>query len=186
MRDVDGLDVGSVAAFFLDAGRVVVVGRGFVDGAAHVWDVDVDDLFFVCVEDGAEVEWEGILAVVNVRAVVHQCLLEAHVAAEAVIVADCPGWGELVLGVEIKWGGRLTVAVYFVHVCCWDAAEDALLNHLRIFAHNSFHLIQIFHSNLPSKSVTISHKAPQLAIGNWQFSFQFQSTGKPLTNGCTP
>lgn len=50
----------------------------------------MDDLLLIEVEDGAEVERVGVLAVVDVRAVVHQGLLQADTVAEALVVSDGP------------------------------------------------------------------------------------------------
>ena len=90
--DIDWLDVRSVSSLCLNASWVVVVGLCLVDWSANVGDVDVDDLLLVGVEDGAEVKGEGILTVVHVRSVVHKCLLQSNIAAESVIVANCPSY----------------------------------------------------------------------------------------------
>jgi hypothetical protein len=44
----------------------------------------------VSVKDGAEVEGKRVLAVINVWPVVHKCLLQPNIAAESVVVSNCP------------------------------------------------------------------------------------------------
>jgi hypothetical protein len=56
--DVDWLDVFPVASICLDAGYMVVVRLGFADGSANLWDVDMNDLLLVGIENRAEIEGE--------------------------------------------------------------------------------------------------------------------------------
>lgn len=90
--DIYWLDIRSVSSLCLNACWVVIVGLGLVDGSADVGDVDVDDLLLVRVENGAEIEGEGVLAVVHMRSVIHKCLLQSNIAAKSVIVANCPSY----------------------------------------------------------------------------------------------
>lgn len=75
LGDVEGFEVGAEATFFFDCGWVIVVWWSSVDWSSDWWDIDVDDLLQVAVVDGSEVQGEGVLIVVHVGAIVHQCLL---------------------------------------------------------------------------------------------------------------
>lgn len=132
LSDVDGLEVGAVAAgLLLYGGRGVVYGGGLAEGPADGGDVDGDDGLLVGVVDGAEVEGVLVLAGVRVRAVVHEGLLEADGVAVALIVADRPG-----------------VAVDLVHVGFGDAGDFALLNDFGVGAADVFDDLELFHCDL--------------------------------------
>lgn len=90
--DIDGLEVCTEATLCFDCGGMIVVRCGFVEGSSNRGNIDVDDLLCVGVEDGAEIEGVCVLAVVDVGAVVHESLLQAHIASKALIIADCPSW----------------------------------------------------------------------------------------------
>lgn len=92
--DVDRLNIRPVASFRLNAGWMVVVRLCLVDWPADFWDINVDYFLLVEVEDRAEVQGEGVLAVVYVRSVVHECLLKSHAVSESVIIANCPSCGD--------------------------------------------------------------------------------------------
>ncbi|KAJ8104750.1 hypothetical protein OPT61_g10590 [Boeremia exigua] len=130
LRDVDGLEIRPEPALLLNRSCVVVVRRGRVQWAAHRRDINVDNLLGVGVVDRAEVEREAVLAVVDVRAVVHQRLLEAHIGAEALVVANGP-----------------RVAVHLVHVLGRDAEDAALLDDLGVFPHHALHNLQVLHGD---------------------------------------
>ena len=70
---------------------MVVVWWCLVDRSSDGWDVDVYDFLRVAVEDGREVEGVGVLAIVDVWAVVHQCLLKPNFVAKSLVEANCPG-----------------------------------------------------------------------------------------------
>lgn len=56
--DIDRLDIRPVAGLGLDTGWVVVIGLCLVHRSAHIWDIDMDDLLLIEVEDRAEVKRE--------------------------------------------------------------------------------------------------------------------------------
>lgn len=126
LGNVDGLQVGPVTTHLFDGLDMVVVGRSLADGSANFGDVDVDDLFLVRVINRAEVERIRVLRVVNMRSVVHECLLKSDAVAKSFIIADCP-----------------RVAVDLVHVLGWNSKNTTLLDDSRILAHNLFDSVQI-------------------------------------------
>ena len=63
--------------------------------------------------------------------VVHESLLETNATAEPLVVANCP------------W-----IAVDFVHVFSWNAADNALLDNFGIFPYSGLYQVQVLHSNL--------------------------------------
>ncbi|KAI6767610.1 hypothetical protein HG530_005619 [Fusarium avenaceum] len=99
LGDVDRLDILPVATILIDVARGVVNSLLLAQWSTHTRDVNVDDGLLGCVVDGAEVKRVLILEAIRVWTVVHESLLETHVASEAFIVANGPG-----------------VAVDFVHV----------------------------------------------------------------------
>lgn len=90
LRDVDGLDICAEATLCFDRFCVEIGGCSTIQRTPYLGNVNVNDLFRVGVEDGAKVEWEGVLAVVDVGAVVHESLLETDIAAEPLIITDGP------------------------------------------------------------------------------------------------
>lgn len=85
LRDIDRLHIGPVGGGV----KVVVAGNG-VDGPPHSGDVDIDHLARGCVDDWTKVEWEGVLHVIEIGAVVEERLLEANAVAETLVVTNCP------------------------------------------------------------------------------------------------
>jgi hypothetical protein len=115
LGDVDGLQVGPVATLLLD-GKVVVLDRGFQSQrATDLGNVDGNNLLLNRVPDGAEVQRVLVLAVVDVRAEVHQSLLKSNVAAESLIVTNGP---------------RITVDL--VHLIAGNTANNTLLDDLGV------------------------------------------------------
>lgn len=90
LSDVNRLDIVSEAAFLLHCGRVVIARGSLANRPSHWGHVDVDDLLGLCVVDGAEVQWEGVLGVVDVRAVVHKSLLQPNSRPKSLVIANCP------------------------------------------------------------------------------------------------
>ena len=90
LGDVDRLKVCPVPAFFLNRGLVVVVWLRFAERSSHGWDINVDDLFRLCIVDRAEVQWECVLRIINVGPVIHQSLLQTNVGTESLVVTDSP------------------------------------------------------------------------------------------------
>lgn len=138
LGDVDGLQVIAEAAPGLDGSRVVVESGSLAEWPADLGNVDGDNLLLVGIVDGAEVKRILVLAVVELGTVVHERLLQSYVAAETLVVTDCP-----------------RVTVHLVHVLLWDAADLALLDDLRVLADNVFHKLQLFHGNLV---LVVSHR----------------------------
>ena len=130
LGDVQRLDVCAESGLFLDRFGVVVVRLGLVEWSADFRHVDVHNGLGVGVEYRAEVQRVCVLRIVLVRAVVHQSLLQADFATEPLVVSNSPG-----------------VAVDLVHILSWDADQTALLDDFRIFSHDRFHDLQIFHSD---------------------------------------
>lgn len=87
LGDVNRLEVISQANFSLDRLVVVVGRRCLVERATLFRNVNVDDLFGLHAVDGAEVEWVGVLQVVDARSVVHQGLLESGAIGVALVIA---------------------------------------------------------------------------------------------------
>lgn len=146
LGDVDGFEIGPVAAIGFDCCGMVVVGWGFIDWSSHGRNVDVDDFFGVAVEDWGEVEREGILAVVDVGSVVHQGLLQSDLVAEALVEADRPCFQ--ISATALCRALSLTIAVHFMHVLFRDATNHTLFNHLRIPSADMLNLLQLRHCNL--------------------------------------
>ena len=91
LGDVDGLQVCSKSSFCLNGGCMIVVRRCLVEWSSYFWNIDVYDLVGICVENWAEVQGEGVLAIINVRPVVHQSLLKPDLITKALVEANCPG-----------------------------------------------------------------------------------------------
>lgn len=72
---VDGLQVLSVPTLRFNSCWMVVLRRCFVDRTSHSRYVDVYDLLSFGVENGRKIKGVCVLAVVNVRPVIHQGLL---------------------------------------------------------------------------------------------------------------
>jgi len=92
LSNVDGLDIRPVSAFCLDTRCVIVVWLCFANGSADFRDIDVDDFLLLGVEDRAEIEGERVLAVVYVRPIIHQGLLQSAVASKSVVISNCPSY----------------------------------------------------------------------------------------------
>ena len=75
LSDVDWLEVIPQANLSLDRLMIEVGGRRLVERTTLLWNVDVDDLLCLDVEDGAEVERVRVLQVVDAGPVIHQGLL---------------------------------------------------------------------------------------------------------------
>jgi hypothetical protein len=88
--DVNRRNILPVSSLLFYACRVVVVGRSLVDRSSNFGDVDMDDFLFFRIENWAEVEREGILRIIHVRAVVHESLLQTNVITESVVITNCP------------------------------------------------------------------------------------------------
>jgi len=71
LRDVDWLDVLSIAPFILNCCWMVVVWFCLVDWSAHIWDINVDDFLLPSIEDRAEIERERVLRIIHMWSVVH-------------------------------------------------------------------------------------------------------------------
>lgn len=129
--DIDRFEVLAVSAAGLNGSRVVVDGGGLAERPPDLGNIDGNDLLLVGVEDGAEVERVLVLAVVELGAVVHEGLLEADAAAEALVISDGPG-----------------VAEHLVHVLLLDAANDALFDDLGVFAADVLDELELLHCDL--------------------------------------
>ena len=75
LGDMERFQVWLISSFCLDRCWVVVIWFLFVQGPSYGRNIDMYDLLGVAVEDGDEVKRVGILAIINVRSVVHQALL---------------------------------------------------------------------------------------------------------------
>lgn len=128
--NVNGFEVGTVAALFLDRLDRVVVGRSLADRSSDLGHVNVDDFSLVRVVDGAEIQRIRVLRVVWVRAVVHQCLLQSDAGPKSLIVPNGPG-----------------VAVDLVHFLGGDTDQATLLDNLGVFAHDLLHGVEVFHGD---------------------------------------
>jgi hypothetical protein len=131
LRDLDWLDVGPEADLLFDMFTMEVARRRLVKLSSHFRDVDVDDLLCVCIENRAEVQRIRVLAVIGMRAVIHQSLLETNVASKSLVVTDSP------------W-----IAVYFMHVLRWDTDDSTLLDDLGICTDNFLDGVQVLHGDL--------------------------------------
>lgn len=80
---------------------MVIVWWGLVERPSHWRDIDVDNFLGIRIVDWAEIEWICVLAVIDVRAIVHERLLEANIGAKTLIVANCPCYLTLVRGFRI-------------------------------------------------------------------------------------
>jgi hypothetical protein len=89
--DVDWLQVRSVASLLFHGLNVIVVGSSFAERTPHRRNVNVDNLLRLRIVDRAKVQGVGVLRIINVRAVVHQSLLQANIRAKTLIVSDRPG-----------------------------------------------------------------------------------------------
>jgi hypothetical protein len=56
----------------------------------HWRNINVNDLLGLCVVDGTEVQRESILGVINVRAIVHESLLQPDPSTETFVETNCP------------------------------------------------------------------------------------------------
>jgi hypothetical protein len=149
LGDVDRLEIGTETTLSLNCCSVVVVGSGPVDRSSDGRDINVDDLLGVGVEDGAEVEGEAVLAVVDVRAVVHESLLKANVAAKTLVISNGPRCKQFKLDEgEIRRARVLTIAVDFVHILGRNANDATLLDDLGVFPADALDNLEIFHRNL--------------------------------------
>jgi hypothetical protein len=70
---------------------MIVVGSSFAERTPHRRNVNVDNLLRLRVVDRAKVQGVGVLRIIDVRAVVHQSLLQANIRAKTLIVSDRPG-----------------------------------------------------------------------------------------------
>lgn len=102
--DVNRLEVLSETAFLLNGYRVIIIWRSFAEWSTDRWHVNVDDFVCIRIEDGGEVKWICILAVIRVRPIVHEGLLQANVATEALVVSNCPCYPPLSVGSKLfEW-----------------------------------------------------------------------------------
>lgn len=130
LGDVDGFDVGSVAAHLLDRLNGIIVGRGLANRSPNLGHIDVNDLLLVCVENRAKIQRIRILGVIDVRAIVHQRLLKSDGVAESLVVANGPG-----------------IAVDLVHLFRRNANQTTLLDDSGVFAHDVFDDLEVFHGD---------------------------------------
>jgi hypothetical protein len=131
LRNVDRLDILPVATIFIDVTRGVVNSLLLAQWPTHARDVNVDDGLLGRVVDGAEVKRVLVLEAIRVWTVVHEGLLETHVASEALIVANGPG-----------------IAVDFVHVRLGNAREFTLFDDLGVFSHDGLDKAKLFGGDL--------------------------------------
>ena len=71
LSDIDRLQILAVSSISFYGCRMIVVGWRLIDRSSDMGNVDVGDFLGVGVEDGREVEGERVLAVIDVRSVVH-------------------------------------------------------------------------------------------------------------------
>lgn len=90
LGNVDWLDGVTVATVLLNIGNVVVVRRSLAERPADLGDINVNELLLDGVVKRAEVKGVGVLAVINVRAIVHDSLLKTDVASETLVITNCP------------------------------------------------------------------------------------------------
>lgn len=109
------LQVCTITTLGIDIGWIIVYSGLSPQRASRLGDVNVDNLVLVTVVDGAKVQRILILAVVDVRSEVHQRLLEPHVAAKSLVVANRP-----------------RIAINLVHLISRNPTKFALLNHIWI------------------------------------------------------
>lgn len=116
---------------------VVVQWRGLDEWPAGLGNVESNDGLLDWIPDGAEVQGILILAVINFRPVVDQCLLQAPVAAESLVVSEGP-----------------RVAVDLVHVLLCDTADDTLLHDLGVLTEDVLNSRELLWGNLDSVSAS--------------------------------
>lgn len=139
LGDVDGLQIGAVTTTGLHRSRMIVHRRGLAEWAADLGDIDGNDLTLVGIVDRAEVKRVLVLAVVDVWTVVHECLLQPHLVAKPLIVANGP------------W-----VAIDLVHVLWGNTADDALFNDLGVLADDVLYQLELLHGDLAFRLVARS------------------------------
>lgn len=131
LRDFDGLEIPTEATLSLDSSGVVVDWFFSAKRPPLLGNVNVDNLALIGVEDWAEVQRILVLAIVQIRAEVHQRLLETDVTTEAFVVS---------------YGPR--IAINFVHLVLTNAANLTLLNDLGVYSNDMLDKLQLFHRNL--------------------------------------
>ncbi|KAH3670887.1 hypothetical protein OGAPHI_000598 [Ogataea philodendri] len=94
--------------------------------SSSVWNVDVDHLLFLGVNDRTEIQRMRVLRVVLVGSVVNKGLLQSLTNTPSLIVSDGP------------W-----VTVNLVHLAGWNTRQNTLLNHSRVVSDNVFGGTQI-------------------------------------------
>ena len=151
LSDVEWLEICAESALCLDRCSVIVRRGRFRDGTTNGGDINMNDLLGVGVEDRAEIEGIRILAIVLVRTIVHEGLLETGLATEALIISDGPC---LLRSAEFRawlWG-LLTVTVDLVHIGGRYARENTLLNDPRVHSYNVLNGIEVLHGDLVSSA----------------------------------
>ena len=130
LSDIDRLQILAITTFCFNCSDVVIIRRCLVDRSSHWRDIDVDNLLSIAVEYRSEVQGIGVLAVVDMRPVVHQSLLKPDFVPKTFIKTNSP---------------RITIDL--VHVLLWYPNDAALLDDFGVDSHDMLHNLQIFHCN---------------------------------------
>ena len=146
LSDVDGLQILPISTLGFDCSWMVVVRWSLIDRASYGRYVNVHNFLRVGVENWGKVKRIRVLAVVNVWAIVHECLLKPHFVPESFIVPNRPCYPNF--STSIAMSSVLTVAVDFVHVLLGYSENATLLNDLWIYTHNMLDDLEIFHCDL--------------------------------------
>ena len=147
LSNVDGFQISTEATFCFNCSCMVVVWWCLVEWPADCRHINVDNLLCVCVKDRAEVQRIAVLAVIRMRSVVHQRLLQTNFCSKALIITNRPGYLQLAISTA-SIPCQLTIAVHLMHILRRNAHQATLLNDFRILPHNTLHDLQILHSNL--------------------------------------
>ena len=92
LSDIYGFHVVAVSSLLLNSFDMIILRWCFADWSADWRNIDVDELLGLCVVDGTEVKWIRVLAVVDIRPIIHQRLLQTDLVTEPFIISDRPSY----------------------------------------------------------------------------------------------
>lgn len=90
LSNVDWLQILPEPTLFFNGRRMVVVRWRLVNHSSDRGNIDVNNFLCIRVVDRAKIERVAVLAVVDVWAVIHECLLKTNTGTKTLVVTDGP------------------------------------------------------------------------------------------------
>ena len=147
LSDVDRLYIFSVPSVCFDGRRMIIISGCLIQRSPNRRDINMNNLLSICVEDRGEIQRKSVLAVIHMRTIVHQSLLQTDLIAESLIETNRPGCAYQPKSrcLRVK---ALTVTIDLEHVFLGNTNNAALFNDLWILSNHMLNNLKILHGNL--------------------------------------